>query len=70
MYYETSSNTVNITNKSDETEETIPTQPEDSNDKLVQTGQLNWPVPVCVILGLIFFSIGWAMLNFGKKENE
>ena len=70
VYYETSSNTVNITNKSDETEETIPTQPEDSNDKLVQTGQLNWPVPVCVILGLIFFSIGWAMLNFGKKENE
>ena len=39
-------------------------------DKLVQTGQLNWPVPVCAIAGILIFSIGWAVLNFGKKEVE
>lgn len=67
-YYETSSNTVTIVNKSEEFGE-MPTKPSEPNeDKLVQTGQLNWPVPVCAILGLLFFSIGWAILNLGKKE--
>ena len=37
---------------------------------LEQTGQLNWPVPVLSIAGLLLFSIGWAMLNLGKKEEE
>ena len=41
-----------------------------TTDKLVQTGQLNWPVPVFAIAGLLLFSIGWAMLNFGKKETD
>ena len=68
--YETTSNTVTIINKSEKTE-TPPTKPsEPSKDKLVQTGQLNWPVPVCAISGLLIFSIGWAMLNLGKKEIE
>ena len=39
-------------------------------DKLAQTGQLNWPVPILAISGLIIFSIGWAVINFGKKETE
>lgn len=39
-------------------------------DELIDTGQLNWPVPVLAIAGLLVFSIGWAMLNFGKKEAE
>lgn len=46
------------------------TENETEEDKLVQTGQLNWPVPVCAIAGLLIFSIGWAVLNFGKKETE
>jgi hypothetical protein len=33
--------------------------------KLPQTGQLNWPIPVLVIFGLVVFSIGWN-LRFGK----
>ena len=39
-------------------------------DELIDTGQLNWPVPVTAIAGLLLFSIGWAILNFGKKETE
>lgn len=73
-YYSTSSNTVTITNRYNNTEETTtkptqPTQPDD-DDKLVQTGQLNWPVPVCIISGLVIFSIGWILLNSNKKEIE
>ncbi len=41
--------------------------PEDP--KLPQTGQLNWPIPMLVILGLLFFSIGW-FLRFGGKEKH
>lgn len=37
-------------------------------EELIDTGQLNWPVPVFAIAGLLLFSIGWAMLNIGKKE--
>ena len=40
------------------------------SDKLVQTGQLNWPVPVLAIAGLLLFSLGWAILKFGKKEDD
>ena len=49
---------------------TNPPEEETEEDKLVHTGQLNWPVPVCAISGLLIFSIGWAVLNFGKKESE
>ena len=48
------------------------TKPEDTTipDELIETGQLNWPVPVFAIAGMLLFSIGWAVLNFGKKEIE
>ena len=39
-------------------------------EELIDTGQLNWPIPVFSIAGLLLFSIGWAMLNFGKKDEE
>lgn len=32
---------------------------------LPQTGQLNWPVPVLVVAGLVLFSAGWV-IRFGK----
>lgn len=81
VHYETSANTVIITNSSDvsgttkpgTTDEGTTTRPsdgEDDKDHLADTGQLNWPVPVLAISGLIAFSIGWAMLNFSRKENE
>lgn len=54
-------------------ETTKPIVPPESTTKpeeLVDTGQLNWPVPVFSVVGLLLFSIGWAMLNFGKKDEE
>lgn len=41
-----------------------PTEP-----TLPQTGQLNWPVPVLVVLGLALVAVGWA-LRFGRKQSE
>lgn len=46
-------------------ETTVPTSPPD--DKLPQTGQLNWPVPVLICSGLLFLTLGWV-LRFGKKK--
>ena len=39
-------------------------------EELIHTGQLNWPVPVFSIAGLLLFSIGWAILNWDKKDEE
>ena len=39
-------------------------------DKLAQTGQLNWPIPVLSIAGLLFFSIGWAIINLNKQKTN
>lgn len=43
---------------------TVPTP----GEKLAQTGQLNWPVPVLAALGLLLFSVGWILRNQDKKE--
>lgn len=40
-----------------------------ANQTLPQTGQLNWPVPVLAVLGLLLFSAGW-LLRFGKKRDS
>lgn len=51
-----------------ESKPTKPTQPtKPSGPKLPQTGQLNWPVPVMVAVGLLLFAAGW-ILRFGKKK--
>lgn len=39
-----------------------------NTEKLIQTGQLNWPVPVMAVLGLALLCVGIAMLR-KKKEN-
>lgn len=36
---------------------------------LIQTGQLNWPVPVLAGSGMVLFMLGW-MLVFGKRERH
>lgn len=46
-------------------ETTKPTEPKD--DKIPQTGQLNWPVPMLVAGGLLLFALGWY-LRFGTKK--
>lgn len=37
--------------------------------KLPQTGQLNWPIPVLTVLGLVLFLVGW-MLRFGQNGSS
>ena len=79
VYYQTSSNTVKITNKGNfSPETTLPTtdkpvskpstEPSTKPEELIDTGQLNWPVPIFAGVGLMLFSLGWSMLNFGKKD--
>lgn len=41
-----------------------------TKEQLADTGQLNWPVPVFAVVGLLLFSTGWAMLNLKKEEQE
>ena len=61
--------------KSELEREPDPTKPETTEDgkkpgeKLPQTGQLNWPVPVLTVVGLCLFAFGW-MLRFGRKKES
>lgn len=48
--------------------ETQPRPTKPTNPNLPQTGQLNWPVPLLAVAGLILFVAGW-LLCFGKKES-
>lgn len=36
---------------------------------LPQTGQLNWPVPVLAVAGLLIFALGWSMRR-GRRVHE
>ncbi|MGN1410000.1 MAG: Cna B-type domain-containing protein [Eubacteriales bacterium] len=64
----------------DETEPQIPDLPETEPDEtekpveetepgLIQTGQLNWPVPVLAGCGLLLFMLGW-ILTFMKRKDK
>ena len=70
--YSASQMTVSITNTRLPSEEEETTPPEDATeeDELIETGQLNWPVPVFTIAGLLIFSLGWSMLKFSEREEE
>ncbi len=37
--------------------------------KLIQTGQLNWPVPVLAVGGVLLFAFGWALVFMKKQKN-
>lgn len=36
--------------------------------KLPQTGQLNWPIPLLAMTGVVMFVLGWYLCYGGKKE--
>lgn len=38
------------------------------DEKLPQTGQMNWPVPVLAALGVILFSLGWVIRFRNRHE--
>lgn len=46
---------------------TTPSKP--SGPDLPQTGQLNWPVPVLAVCGVVLFAAGWV-LRFGRKKEQ
>lgn len=62
--------TANTTKPVGTTKPTGTTESTTKPEELIKTGQLNWPVPIFTIAGLLLFSTGWAMLNLGKKEEE
>lgn len=52
---------------------TVPTEPEPTkptDSHLPQTGQLNWPVPILVVGGLILFLLGWFLYFDGNKKKH
>ena len=52
---------------------TVPTEPEPrkpTDARLPQTGQLNWPVPILVVGGLILFLFGWFLYFDGNKKKH
>lgn len=42
--------------------------PINPDDKLPQTGQLTWPVPVMTVSGMLFFCLGLALTSGNGKE--
>ena len=38
--------------------------------ELIQTGQLNWPIPVLAGLGVLLFMAGWALVFFRKDRSR
>lgn len=52
---------------------TTPTTPSPSNpggSTLIQTGQLNWPVPVLAVAGVVLFLTGWVIYYRSRKCDE
>lgn len=39
-------------------------------DEIPQTGQLWWPIPVLAAIGMVLFSLGWAMKNREERLGE
>lgn len=62
--YSTYGNTVTITNKAEWY--VPPVDPE----KLIQTGQLNWPVPILACAGLCLLMTGVVLLKGRRKEED
>lgn len=63
--YETSSSTGGGT---DSKITSVPDTTSSTPEKIPQTGQLWWPVPVLSIAGLVLIAIGWRLHS--KKEND
>ncbi|MCI1952288.1 MAG: Cna B-type domain-containing protein [Clostridiales bacterium] len=66
--YCTSGSIVTITNTSTVEIPETPT-PEKPTSTLIQTGQLNWPIPVLAGLGILLVTVGWALF-LAKKKNR
>lgn len=38
--------------------------------RLPQTGQLNWPIPLLAITGMLLFFAGWYLFTTGEKQKD
>lgn len=63
--YTAAGQTITITNH-------IPTEepPPSSEPPLIQTGQLNWPVPVMAAGGIFLLAMGWMLLSGKGRKDE
>lgn len=52
-----------------EPESTTPPPAKPHEPTLPKTGQLNWPIPVLAVLGLLLFTAGWLM-RFGQRKAD
>lgn len=41
-----------------------------TDEKLPQTGMLRWPIPVLAVVGVLLFSLGWALCFMKKKKSD
>lgn len=53
-----------------EKEPDVPPDNPPSDPSLPQTGQLNWPIPILTIAGLLLICLGWFMYFRKRKTNE
>lgn len=51
-----------------QTEPPKPTTP--PGDKIPQTGQLTWPVPILAVGGMLLFMLGWWLIFGSRKETD
>lgn len=49
------------------TEPTEPTEPKPQEPTLPQTGQLNWPIPLLAVVGLLFLTVGCLLYMWKKR---
>ena len=54
------------------TTQTEPTVPPTTipDEKIPQTGQLTWPVPILAVGGMLLFMLGWWLIFGFRKEND
>lgn len=52
-----------------EPEPSKPQEPKPNGPTLPQTGQLNWPIPLLAIAGIVLFAAGW-LVRFSKKKEQ
>ena len=61
---------VTVDSKSElERNPTPPTEPDkEPDEKLPQTGQLTWPIPVMAASGIALFLLGWILCSSSRKD--
>ena len=46
------------------------TEPEETEEILEQTGQLNWPIPLMGLLGTCLLAVGGILCFRGKRDDD